>query len=481
MMKKHFLMVFAVVFSITCLFGQAKGPEIKFDNPEHDYGSFNEKDGKVNHVFWFTNVGDEDLILTRVQPGCGCTASDYTKTAVAPGQRGMVTAAYDPTNRPGPFRKNIMVVSNSKTNGTMNLFIKGEVLGKPKDHTDTFRVHLGDLLFERNNPVFHNMRYDEVRNDTIRFYNNSGKEMQISVKETPGHVQATLSGNRLKAGERGYIAIRYNAGVLKQYGNRNDRIILQTNDAKQEQKMLFLTSNILEPPPAPKPEQLYPFAMGNLLMSRNGVSFAQILDTETKSDSLTIYNNGERPMKIDFQKPAAHIKATVSANVIKPGETAMIRISYDASRVNAFGFQSGDRLYLQTDDSIQPLKIVYVSANIKEDFSKLTPRQLENAPKIEFAEKIFDFGTRPTGDPVPYSYTFRNTGKSDLIIRKVHASCGCTATTPEKTTIKPGESSKIDINFDTKGRTGQQFKSITVITNDPNNPEVMLQVKGNLE
>jgi len=481
MMKQLFLTLTVVLVAMTLAMGQSKGPEIKFDNPEHDYGNFREQDGKVNHVFWFTNTGDEDLVLTRVQPGCGCTASDYTKTPVAPGQRGMVTAAYDPTNRPGPFRKNIMVVSNAKTNGTMNIFIKGNVVGKPKDHTDTFRVHLGDLLFERNNPVFHNMRFDEIRNDTVRFYNNSDKEMQVNVKETPSHIKATLSGTRFKPGHRGYIALQYNAGMLTQQGNRNDRIILQTSDAKQEQKMLFITANIMERPPAPTPAQLYPFAMGNLLMSRNGVSFAQILNTETQTDSVTIYNNGERPIKVDFQKPAAHLVANLSSNVIKPGATATVTIKYDAVRVNAFGFQSGDRLYLQTDDSIQPLKIIYVSANIKEDFSKLTPKQRENAPKIEVDEKIFDFGTRPSGNDIPHSFTFRNTGKSDLIIRKVHASCGCTATTPEKTTIKPGESSKIDINFNTAGRKGNQFKSITVITNDPNNPEVMLQVKGNLE
>jgi hypothetical protein len=221
--------------------------------------------------------------------------------------------------------------------------------------------------------------------------------------------------------------------------------------------------------------------MGNLLMSRNGVSFAQIFNTETKSDSITVYNNGDRPMKIDFQKPAAHIKTAISSNAIMPGETAVVSISYDASRANGFGFQSGDRVYLQTDDSIQPMKIIYVSANVKEDFSKLTAKQRENAPKIEFEEKIFDFGTKPSGDAVPHTFTFRNTGKSDLIIRKVHASCGCTATSPEKTVIAPGESSKIDINFNTAGRKGNQFKSITVITNDPASPEVMLQVKGNLE
>ncbi len=462
-------------------YSQTKGPEIKFDNIEHDYGKILENGGKANHIFWFTNTGDEDLILTRVQPGCGCTASDWTKTPVAPGDKGMVSAAYDPLGRPGPFRKSIMVVSNSKTSGTLSLFIKGDVTPRTKDYTDTFRVHLGDLLIERNNPVFHSLKHDEIRNDTIRFYNKSDMEMQLSIKDMPLHINATLSTSKIKPAERGFVVLRYNAGLVKEAGNRNDRITIQTNDPKQEQKILFITADILEKPVELTPEMRFPFRMGNILTTRNGVSFANILNTESRIDSLQLYNDAQIAIKIDYQKPAKHLKASLSSNLIPPGKTVTLYITFDASKVDGFGQMFGDRLMLQTDDTVQPLKIIYISAVVKEDFSKLTPSQLANAPVIEFENKEFDFGTKPSGDKIPHSFVFKNTGKSDLVIRKVNASCGCTATNPEKTIIKPGESSKIDTSFDTKGRSGDQIKTITVVTNDPKNPEVMLQIKGKLE
>ncbi len=480
-MKRKFFITVTLAMGLISSIAQVNGPEIKFDNIEHNYGKIREDGGKANHTFYFTNTGNDTLHLKKVQPTCGCTASDWTKTPVLPGQQGMVTAVYDPIGRPGPFKKSILVQSNAKSSPNMSLFISGEVIPRQKTYADTFRVHLGDLLFDRNNPAFMNLQYNEVRRDTIRFYNNSDKEMQISLKESPTHIGASLSVQKLKPQQRGFLVLTYDAGKMTTPGNRNDRVVLQTNDPKQEVKMLFVTSSVIAKPQDPTPEQLYPFQMGNLRMVRNSVSFPDILNTAKKTDSMTLYNNGTYPVNIAFKEVPKHISAALSSPVIEPGKTVALRITYDASKTNQFGFVTNDRIMMQTNDTLQPLKVLYVSANIKEDFSKLTPQQKENAPKIVFENNVFDFGTKPSGPDVPHSFVFSNTGKSDLIIRSVRAGCGCTATHSEKTVIKPGEKSKIDMVFNTKNRVGNQYKSITVVTNDPENSVIMLQVKGNLE
>ncbi|MFO7723781.1 MAG: DUF1573 domain-containing protein [Bacteroidales bacterium] len=479
---KRILILSTVLMGFTLLAqGQAKGPEIKFENIEHNYGQIPEGGGVANHTFTFTNTGDEPLVLTKVQPGCGCTASDYTKTPILPGERGMVTAGYNPLGRPGAFKKSIMVVSNAKSTPTLTLFISGNVIPKPKDYTDTFRVHLGDLLFERNNPVFHQMQPDEVRNDTIRFFNNSDKEMEIALKSAPDHITVKVMPAKVKSRQRGYMVFTYNAGKANTSGNRNDRLQFQTNDPKQELKIIFVSASILERAPEPTPAQKYPYQMGSLRMTRNSISFPEILNTQKKSDTLVLYNDGKYPVTIKFSEFPAHVTPTLSNPTVEPGKTIVIRVEYDATKTEKFGFNTNDRVYMQTNDSLQPLKVFYISANVKEDFSKMTPKQLANAPKATFEERIFDFGTKPSGPAIPHSFILTNTGKSDLIIRNVQASCGCTATKPEKTVIKPGEKSKIDITFDTKHRNGMQHKSITVVTNDPENSVILLQVKGTLE
>ena len=77
-----------------------------------------------------------------------------------------------------------------------------------------------------------------------------------------------------------------------------------------------------------------------------------------------------------------------------------------------------------------------------------------------------------------HEYKFTNKGKSNLLIRKVTASCGCTAVMASEQVIAPGKTGVIKASFDSTGKTGKQNKTVTVITNDPVSSKVMLWVRG---
>lgn len=59
-------------------------------------------------TFEFSNTGKGDVIITNVKPACGCTAADYTKTPVKPGDKGYVKATYNAAAK-GPFSKTVTV------------------------------------------------------------------------------------------------------------------------------------------------------------------------------------------------------------------------------------------------------------------------------------------------------------------------------------------------------------------------------------
>jgi hypothetical protein len=119
-----------------------------------------------------------------------------------------------------------------------------------------------------------------------------------------------------------------------------------------------------------------------------------------------------------------------------------------------------------------------VSANIEEDFSALSAEQLANAPILSVDNPEFKFGKIKQGENVEHTYVLTNSGKSDLHIRKVKASCGCTAVQPEKKVIPPGESVNIKTVFKSAGKVGNQNKTVTIITNDPKKSKMILWVKG---
>ncbi|MEO0899349.1 MAG: DUF1573 domain-containing protein [Bacteroidota bacterium] len=68
---------------------------------------------KPEVTFSFVNKGSKALTITRVKTSCSCTASDYTKESIAPGQSGMVKAIYNAKGI-GRFTKSVMVYTDAQ-------------------------------------------------------------------------------------------------------------------------------------------------------------------------------------------------------------------------------------------------------------------------------------------------------------------------------------------------------------------------------
>jgi hypothetical protein len=100
-----------------------------------------------------------------------------------------------------------------------------------------------------------------------------------------------------------------------------------------------------------------------------------------------------------------------------------------------------------------------------------------SVPDIQFKSTEYNFGKITSGEVVTYSFEFTNTGKGDLIISNATASCGCTVPDYPRHPIKPGETAKIDVKFDSNGKSGMQDKMVTLTTNcEPSIKE--LHIKG---
>lgn len=97
--------------------------------------------------------------------------------------------------------------------------------------------------------------------------------------------------------------------------------------------------------------------------------------------------------------------------------------------------------------------------------SGLSKKEAEKLPVITFETTKYDFGSVVQGERLSYSFKFKNTGKSNLIIYSSEATCGCTTSTPPKAPIRPGESGEITVTFDSKTQSGKVTKRILVAAN----------------
>ncbi|MCZ2357403.1 MAG: DUF1573 domain-containing protein [Bacteroidia bacterium] len=94
----------------------------------------------------------------------------------------------------------------------------------------------------------------------------------------------------------------------------------------------------------------------------------------------------------------------------------------------------------------------------------------ENLPTTTYIvdSETHDFGKITEGEKVSHTFKIKNTGQNPLVINDVKPSCGCTTPNWTKDPIPPGNEGKIEVEFDSQGKSGNQSKTVTVTANaDP--------------
>ena len=124
-MKKLILSVAAFTFA-TVLFAQKTAADVaKFDTETINQGTLKQNDPKEVR-FIVTNISKEPLIIEQANPTCGCTMGDYTKSPIAPGATGFISAKFNAANA-GHFDKHL-TVKFAGVDELKSITITGDVL-----------------------------------------------------------------------------------------------------------------------------------------------------------------------------------------------------------------------------------------------------------------------------------------------------------------------------------------------------------------
>jgi len=75
-------------------------------------------------------------------------------------------------------------------------------------------------------------------------------------------------------------------------------------------------------------------------------------------------------------------------------------------------------------------------------------------------------------------FKYENKGDTPIHIKAVKPSCGCTTAALPKNDVAPGEKGEITATFNIGDRTGLQVKTVTVETDDPKTPQMVLTFKA---
>lgn len=112
------------------------GPKIVFDKDTFQFEMM-AVGTSVNHTFRFKNEGNAPLVISHVQPSCGCTAlKDWPQQPIAPGSEGQITVEFNATGSEGAVDKTILVATNSEPKDKI-LHIQGKIIGVEVEHSNS--------------------------------------------------------------------------------------------------------------------------------------------------------------------------------------------------------------------------------------------------------------------------------------------------------------------------------------------------------
>ena len=103
-------------------------------------------------------------------------------------------------------------------------------------------------------------------------------------------------------------------------------------------------------------------------------------------------------------------------------------------------------------------------------------------PKIAFDEVTFAFGRMAVNATNKHTFVIRNEGEADLILKEGKTTCKCTKFAVESKVLKPGEQTKLVIDWQAGAAPDRAFRhGGPVYTNDPKNAEVNFVVEGAID
>lgn len=308
---------------------------------------------------------------------------------------------------------------------------------------------------------------------SFSFENSGSSDLLITrVVASCGCATPEWTKSPVRPGDKGFVKVTYDPrnrpGKFKKtvtvYSNTNPSVTVLVIEGDVTPRVLTV-------------EEIYRFPVGDIRLKSNHLAFTDVARGEKKIKVMEVINTSGTAVKIGFDRVPAHLQLKARPETLQPGAKGIIEGTYDGAKKDDWGYVN-DLVRLVLNDAVVNNIYMVVSANLTEDFASMSAEQIANAPIASFESTQFNFGTIKQHEKADVRFSFKNTGKSDLIIRKVRSSCGCTTVTPSNTVIKPGEKSFIDAVFDAGVRKGRQHKVINIITNDPKNSQVNLIVSG---
>jgi hypothetical protein len=334
----------------------------------------------------------------------------------------------------------------------------------------------GSITFEKTSHDFGTIK-EEAGSVSYEFkFTNTGKVPIIisNVKASCGCTTPGWTKEPVMPGQTGFIKALYN--TTNRPGQFNKTLTVTAN-TEPSSSTLFITGTVT--PKVKSPEEEFPKKIGNARFGSDIFDFGAITNKDVVVREFAVYNSGSTPLVFSAPQGPKHMQVVITPATIGPLQKGMVKITYDPKKKNDLGPVS-DKLTLVTNEAAENKKMITVKADINEFYGPLSAEQLALAPKLDFTAQWTDLGTvKPKSVTTAY-VEFTNTGKQDLLIKKVRTTGSNLAGQVEKATVKPGAKGRIKVTYTASDKQGPEGFILFIYCNDPAMPTQKVSVKANV-
>ncbi|WP_421762938.1 DUF1573 domain-containing protein [Ekhidna sp.] len=308
---------------------------------------------------------------------------------------------------------------------------------------------------------------------TFKFVNSGDVPIKVTaVKASCGCTTPGWTKEEVMPGDSGYVKAKYNP--RNRPGRFRKSLRVSTTHGPSNQTLYI--SGFVKPKPK-TPEQEFPILAGDLRLKYRGLNMGKITTERPVEKSFDVFNYSDTIVSLNSLSISLpeHITVSLVQEFLNPREVGQMIVTYDPIKKGDYGYVS-DMIEL-TDNSEESLSVIAV---IEEYFPEMTAEELDNAAKLEIIDRSYDLGKVTAGEKLEIEFELKNVGNEKLYFRTIKSNCGCITYEVKNKGIKKGKSQMLKVFFDTSDMRGNQYKSITIYSNDPVAPTQIITIKGNV-
>lgn len=218
---KHFLV-------ILCLFAALlANARIEQVADTLDFGTFHEENGRKTMRTYVVNTGDKPTSIFNVKASCGCTATNYYKEIINPGDSAWIDVSYNPRGRIGRFEKGVKVYDVD--DGKVTIAIRGNVISTPETLETIYPVAADGLYLSERQLIVPELKKGDSRHLFINAYNATDEILKPRLTGEYKEIEAVITPEAIEPGETAAISFYVMSRHAEGTGTKNYRYELLTH------------------------------------------------------------------------------------------------------------------------------------------------------------------------------------------------------------------------------------------------------------